>query len=228
MIQMMRAALVIGVIVLAGCVGGGDPSFSRSADTSGIVDRWRTPTAKAPELPAITPQFIADLTTSALEITLEKTGRSAVFSPFSDRSGPDRGALRVWGNADGPQIVLRDGVLIATRGLGDDIGSTQSQDMQKFVTSRKAGSGSHQVYLITPENGTERIDLTCDMKNAGSQTLAIVHRAVETIYLRADCRRGDFGIGYEFWVDPVKKTVWQSRQWAGPSLGFVRMRLLKD
>ncbi|MFL4469155.1 YjbF family lipoprotein [Tateyamaria armeniaca] len=178
-------------------------------------------------MPALTPQFLAGLKTPTLEVTLERTGTVAILSLYSDRLDPELGELRTWRSADGSQLVFREGVLIATRGLGNDIGSTQATSMIKLLTLRTPSAGLHQIYVVTGENGTERVDLACDMTVVGPETLEIVQRLIKTLRLRAECAAGSNAVTYNFWVDPEDSTVWQSRQWAGPSLGYMKTRLLK-
>lgn len=223
-----RTVLLFASFLLIGCAGGHDLPYSEPTKPRSVSDILYPVETEPVALPDITPAWIASRTTSVLEVTIERTGNVAVLTPYSDRPDSDQGAVRIWRAADGSQIVLREGVLIATRGLGNDVESTLSRTMAALVTSRTASPGLHRLYVVTGENGTEAIDLSCEAGVLGEETIEIVGRKIATLHLRADCRH-DAGVeSYDFWVDRHSAVVWQSRQWAGPALGHISTRLLKE
>lgn len=228
MINVLRACMLLATIFALGCSGQSERPYVQPEDRRGLVDRLRGSQSEPEALPERTPQFIAGLKTPTLEVTLEQSGQVALLSPFSDRQDATPGEVRIWRAADESQIVLRDGVLISTRGLGPDIESTFSRTMVAMLSAQGSLQGLHRLYLVTGENGTEAVDLTCRTEKIDDDVIEIGARTHVTRRLRADCA-SDFGKKvYEFWVAPDGQTVWQSRQWAGPGLGYMRLRLLKD
>ncbi|WP_299727793.1 YjbF family lipoprotein [uncultured Tateyamaria sp.] len=228
MIRAVWMTVLAAVFGVAACTDGRDADFSRSTESPSIVDRLSGRHAKPETPPALTPELIAGLTSPALEVTLERSGTRAILSPYSDRPDHGQGIVRVWRSSDDSQIVLRDGVLISTRGLGNDLGSTQAQNMLAAIRARAPKPFRHELYVVTGVNGTQRIDLACEMRMVGVEQIEIAKQLIDTARLRANCRHGAELITYDFWVDPGGTTIWQSRQWAGPSLGYIHTRLLKS
>ncbi|MEL6809332.1 MAG: YjbF family lipoprotein [Pseudomonadota bacterium] len=217
-----RLCLLSMVYFLWGCAGGSDLPYAQSGTTQTTAERFGTSSPTAEVVPERTPQWVASLKTPTLEVTLERSDRVAVLVPFSDRSDTTRGAVRVWRSADAAQIVLRGGVLIGTRGLGNDINSTLAQTMIAVVTSPAPVSGPHVLYTVTSENGIRPIHMMCSSRSVEDEVIDIVGRQIESRRVKVTCRSGAEIKEYDFWVDAHGSTVWQSRQWAGPELGYLR------
>lgn len=162
-----------------------------------------------------------------LEVTREATGATATLSLYAERDAPDGGRLRIWRSADGAQIVLRDGVLIATRGLGNDLGSAEVRALVALVRDGDNAGGRHQLYVLTGENGTRLIDLSCGMQVVGLVPPGADSAPVTTRHVRADCIGAGTRVTYDLWVDPEAGSIWRSRQWAGPGLGYIVTRRLE-
>ena len=138
-----------------------------------------------------------------------------------------RGNLRVWLAPDGSQLVLRDGLVIETRGLGSDlVASTQTETLAALAGA--GGSHSRQYQLTNDLDQRRTLDLTCRIESRSPQTLSIVERDFATQYVRQSCEAPGLRITNEFWHDPKQPgRIWQSRQWLGPQNGYVRLRLLR-
>jgi len=73
-----------------------------------------------------------------------------------------------------------------------------------------------------------RLSLSCDLQDLGMETIVIVERSHHTRHLQERCEGGGGGVVNDYWVDPNRPVVWQSRQWAGPNVGYLRLRRLKN
>lgn len=228
MIYILRTSLLFATLFAFGCSGGSEAPYAEPTEPQGLLEKIRGPEIEPSVLPARTPQWIAALQSPTLEVTLERSGQVALLSPFSDRLDSSVGAVRIWRAEDESQIVLRDGVLIATRGLGHDIGSTSSKTMIAALSAREPLQGLYQLYLVTGDNGTEVLNLMCRTDEVGPEIVDIGALGYETRHVRANCASGFGDITFDFWVSQQGQTVWQSRQWAGPELGYMRLRLLKE
>lgn len=222
----MRAINLVAAaagLFLAGCSGGTDLPNTQAAQFGTYVDVLRTRPEATPAVPALTPAVIDGLTVSTLEVQLERTGQTAFLVPYSDRSG----GLRTWRTADDVQLTMRSGVLVTTRGLGNDLGSTDAGSAVQSVRTRNAVSGPHTLYVKNGDNGITQIPLSCDMRNLGVEAIEIVQRTTKTVHLQENCSGASAPVTYDYWVDTRDGTVLKSRQWAGPGVGYVQTRLLK-
>ncbi len=73
-----------------------------------------------------------------MEIVLESRNITGLISPYASRSDGQNGKIDTWRNAANSQIVLDNGVLIATRGAGNDLGSALVTSVVESVKKLKA------------------------------------------------------------------------------------------
>ncbi|MEL6451554.1 MAG: YjbF family lipoprotein [Pseudomonadota bacterium] len=229
MMRALTTCLALGATAfLVACSGGTDQGNTQAAQLATIYQQVRSNRqASAAPLPTLTPQLIAGLTVPSLEVTIEERGATAFLIPFSDRRDSGPGDLRTWRTANNVMVVLRNGVLVATRGVGNDLGSADADAAAAAVARRSPISGLHTLFYKNGTNGISTVDLLCEMRTVGSETIQIVGSSHNVVHLQENCTGTRGIITYDYWVDRRDSTVWQSRQWGGPDLGYIRTRLLK-
>jgi len=228
MIRPISKTIALGAaLFLAACSGGSETQSTQAGQLKSYRDALREIRAPQPELPALTPALVASLPTAALEVVLENRGATVFVVPYSNRTDRRKGALRTWRTADEAQIVMRDGVLIATRGLGYDLGSSRVLSVLNAVEQRAPISGPHNYFVKGYDNRSTRIDLDCEMQSLGAQRIDIVGQVHNVVHLQENCTGPDLTVSNDYWVDRGDSTIWKSRQWGGPDLGYMRTRLLK-
>ena len=212
-------ALCAGLI-LSACSGGTETASSQSSTLSEVVSvasNQRKAKRNPPVLPTLTRPLLDGLTVASLEVVAAKREQTA----YRD------GNVTVWRTGGNSQLVLRDGVLIGTKGLGNDLASADASPALAAVRSRGSSSGQRVMYIRNDVNGVDRMSLSCEVRNMGAETLEIVERSFPTVHLREDCSNETGQITNHYWVDRRDSTVWKSRQWGGPKVGYLDMRLLK-
>lgn len=223
----MTRIMICVVLFLGACSGGRETSYDQGNETRAYINIFREVGEEAAAVPELTPKFIDSLTTPTLEATVERFGRVALLAPYSERADASAGTLRVWRAGDGTQLIFRSGVLVATRGLGNDVGSTLSDAAVEAIQSRVPVSGLHMLYVKNGEHGISQITLNCEIRVVGEEQKESVSSPQNTIHMQSVCSGFTDRVTYDYWVDTGDSTVWRSRQWAGPELGYIRTRLLK-
>ena len=220
------------VLTLAGCSGGNDRPAANvqlmAAVRSGVAARAAG--RGAPE--AMTRARLDALGPGPfLEATREKTGQTAYL--FVNAERPDRGggAVTVWRTEDAVTLALRGGVLIATRGLGGDVLSTEMQAPPSGRPGPAAG-GQRVQHIRDSDDGVVPLALACAAAEIGPETLDVLGRRYPTRHLRERCEGGGGIVINDYWIDsppgPGGGAVRQSRQWGGPYVGYLRLRRLTD
>lgn len=165
-----------------------------------------------------------------IQAEIEKTGSQAFMYISGERvgaaAGDEGGRLLVWRTENDVSLTLRDGVLIATRGLGSDLISATSGPIRAALKSRQPEYGAKRQVYSALDNKPVVLNFVCEVANLGSETIVIVERRHATLHLRETCTVGGGTIVNDFWVDSAGSTVWQSRQWAGPYIGYIQHRQL--
>ncbi|PJE30006.1 hypothetical protein CVM52_26195, partial [Pseudooceanicola lipolyticus] len=90
-----------------------------------------------------------------------------------------------------------------------------------------AGGGERVMFIRTGDLEERRLGLACALQDLGPATITIVEQAQATRHLQERCTTPDGGeIVNDYWTDARQGLVWQSRQWAGPHIGYLRIRRL--
>jgi hypothetical protein len=232
MMRLAQGSLLAAALILAGCSGGrdsnGDVDLSLTAGQA-ILDAIRTRGAGEASGIAILPTR-ADLDATPGQI-LQVTPEGGVGPDFLQRietRADDFGReVEVWQSSDKAYLILRGGVLVGTKGLGGDIRSAEAG----AATSGFDGNGGGGERLVVIDRGdgkAQTVAFSCDMTQLGTEVIQIVDQRVTTRRMREDCTFGNAKFSNEYWVEPGRERVRKSRQWAGPTLGYFDMVLLKN
>lgn len=116
--------------------------------------------------------------------------------------------VEIWAASDGPQVFLRDGVIIGTRGFGPDLMSAQAPTA---ATLRSMANHSRS-YSGLDGTDTLRIEtFACTVTRAAEPAKS--HSLEET------CTSPHRVIRNEFTFNPNGKVI-NSRQWLGDTAGY--------
>ena len=227
MIRITKALAISFALFLSACSSGSETSSTLAAQLGTVVSIAQERRGPKTEQPPLTPELVASLPFAALEVVFETRDLTGLVAPYAYRSDGRKGQVVIWRNAGNSQIVLREGVLIATRGAGNDLGSSRVSSVVDSIATLRPVSGPHNMFVKGYDNYTTRIDLECEMQSLGDTRIEIVERVHTVVHFRETCS-GEFGpIINDYWVARSDRTVWQSRQWGGPDLGYIRIRMLK-
>lgn len=120
-------------------------------------------------------------------------------------------------------VMLRGGLLVATRGLGDDLMSADTDDAEALIRGRRSGAAS-RVYRYLDGEGIERpLPATCTYAAGGAGQAELIASATPMIEVRETCEAGGLTIRNRYAVDAGGRVI-ASRQWIGPSLGHIRLQ----
>ncbi|WP_299684317.1 YjbF family lipoprotein [uncultured Tateyamaria sp.] len=222
------AAFVLAGLI-SGCAGGTDVVSSQTGRYLTVVGSLQNGLFQdPPELPNVTRALLDGLTVPSLEVTVPKRDGLAYLVPLITRQDATLGQLDIWRTGDGTQLTLRSGVIIASRGLGDDVTSTDRRGSIAFVNGRAADNWPLRLDIQTSAEGVVRHDFTCTGQSMGRQTLEIVERTFPVELLSETCV-GDNGVRIEnqYYVDTRDGHVWQTNQWIGENIGYMATRVLK-
>lgn len=225
------AAALALLAALAGC--DANQNKSTAATPVQLINAGRDAIARrqarSVTRPPLTRAVLDTVGKPALEATLERSGIFAYLFIEAERRDDEPGRVITWRTEDDITLSFRNGVLIATRGLGGDLMSTAvplSGDRPG-----PASGGAREMRLRALDNKEAVLNLRCLLEDLGPETIEIVELRHSTRHLRETCegpsaRSGEALVVNDYWVDSRAGLVWQSRQWAGPDIGYLRFRRL--
>lgn len=221
------AALAVTLLGLVGCSGGTDTTpvqlqimEAARGGAGRMAARLRSGQASAPALSR------AQLEATGLtltEVTVERRDdMTAYLLRTLVRHDSDPGLIEVWSTEDdNVSLTTRNGLVIATRGLGGDLLSSQIE----VAGHRPGPAEGAQVQMIRDLDYRESpLALSCDLADLGPETIEILGQRQATRHLQQRCEGGGGRVVNDYWTDAGSGIVWQSRQWAGPFVGYLRLR----
>jgi len=221
----VKWAVLLGLILLGGCNRGPEgPSleleilqiFSQKFSSIGA--------APAAARPPLTRAALDTVEGAYIEVTLENSGIFAYLSQQLVRRDTNAGQIVVWRSEDNITLALRSGVLIATRGLGDDLLSASAQVVGTRPGPARGGGRTFQIRGL--DNKQQTLRMACALQDLGADPVEIVGILYPTRHLKERCEGGGGVVQNDYWIDYRSGRVWQSRQWGGPTIGYLRIRQL--
>lgn len=172
------------------------------------------------EVEQVPPQPVA---AERLRITIVKAGTQATLAPVSQR-----GDVTVWQTLDGITLSFQDGILIATRGLGDDLMASDvdaTRDMLRgnvtqeyYPQIRSYLDGEDQIQFRSFQ--CRRSGLTREQVRLGEVSRSLTR-------ISEHCVSPGRDVTNTFWIDTAG-TVVKSRQWVRPNVGYVETERVQE
>ncbi len=174
----------------------------------------------AAQLP-VSPRFqaLAQTTAPGILVSVESQNRTAVVLREARNGDVTR-----WLGPDGTAISFRGGLLVATRGLGDDL---MIADVAQSLAALRAGTGRAQRVheYLDGNNRIRRLTLDCTISTRGHRMIRIGDEKRPTTLFEERCVGLNTRFTNLYWRDAAG-TVVQSRQWVGHGLGALALRIL--
>ena len=200
---MKRYALMLLCLMLVACGGAAnDPLVSVVRNS---VSRLSAPTAPPPSIEAQRAAVLQDIKAAGgndpvlvVELTKQKAVASLVVA------AENQGAT-TWLDATGVSVVTRDGIVIATRGLGNDLMASEVSGSLTAVQSGSSGGYARTQRYLNGEGQLITLNLRCSARRAGTRVEELCETPETTI---------------QNWYQVSAGRVTQSKQWIGPVIGY--------
>jgi hypothetical protein len=188
-------ALALAALIMAGC-----DRLSGTLELTGNVG-------------AIAPQPIGE---ERLRVATPATGARATLAPVAEN-----GDVTVWQTLDGITLSLQGGVLVATRGLGDDLMSADVEgDVAILLGTGDMGYYPHIRSYLDGEDQTVFRSYQCRRAGQTRTTLRIDGTARPTRRIEVQCTSPRHDFTNVFWSDNRGKLL-KSRQWISPTMQYM-------
>ena len=215
-------SLLIGVSTLVACTNSADFKKGEIEIFSTLKDVISTEKK---------PQKFIDARKLVTREKIDASGLEILFVELeSGKNGtsikyPGRNMGEVWLGVDGATITLKNGFLIATRGLGDDLMSSAGAYPSLHLIAKTTTYIKTQTWLAADNKMlTKEFSCTVSVESKQRDILVfdkafLVRRAVET------CDDGTFKTENEYYFD-VNGLVRRSNQYLSPTLGSLLIERL--
>lgn len=227
LISIRRSLVLLGLVLLAACSNerSSDNAISAARTVFGQIRAGGPPPPPSPELVAKVARDALSKTTEAVAIySLEDRNAVAVLRPVARN-----GAYTTWasyGSSDRRSATTHHGVLSETRGLGNDLMSSRLSPLLDVVRRRENGVATIRQRYLNGENQIVTIAADCEITRGAAETHEIGGRNVSVVRMDAQCWQAERGVENTYLVDDTGRIL-QSHHWAGPTMGYSTVRLLR-
>jgi len=143
----------------------------------------------------------------------------------------DSGGEMLWTSAAHVVIVTRQGRIVRTVGLGNDLSSLTTRNTGALPAPSAAIQAPFTSTRLEdfPELGLYGISVSCRARMVGRQSIKILGQAVATFRVDEACQSDklEWSFTDSFWVDRDSGLVWRSSQHVHPKGGLVETEIFR-
>lgn len=219
----LAMALVAG---LAGC--GNDASRTAGSQAAlgavkGVVGTIQgrlggadgAASAAGPNLPVLIGKALAATDGPVMIMAIEATNATVVMGPVASN-----GSVVTWKTSDKRSFAFNNGVLVGTRGFGNDLMSAKADQAIALITARRAGQVQRTYHYLGGSGQTTAMTLDCTVALSTPVHMVVGQIDTTTTPVNEVCTRGNLSVQNAYWVDG-RGVVLKSRQWVGQAMGYV-------
>jgi hypothetical protein len=218
-----RILALAALAALAACGNQTDQGVFLKKVSSGELKKSGQAGAASPEQIAAAVQASLDGTDLPVALAvIEGRNATAILTRIEQNGDYD-----TWGTPDRRTVTTRGGIVTATRGLGNDLMSSNTGTSLAMISRRKSGSTTRVMRHLDGENKTVELVLDCQYAKAGSKQLTAGElKNVAVTQMTENCSSGATSFSNLYMVDGRGRPL-QSRQWLSPTSGYIVIQLLR-
>jgi len=215
-----RIACAAALVALGAC--GSDSDHLSGVTMARSIASGVTGIGRAPEAPAglgLTRASLAQILTPVDLVTVESTGAQAVIAKIASNAG-----VETWSSVDKKTLSLRSGVLVASRGLGDDLIGASVPSLSQILAG---GPYARSHSWTGDDDRVIRHDFSCRGQVIGITSVTVVERSYSVRHLREICTGAMGGFQNDYWQQ-IGGKLRQSRQYVSDGAGYVLIQHLSE
>jgi hypothetical protein len=177
--------------------------------------------ALAAALPAQIERALASTPGPVAVMIFDKTGVMDGVSPIQRN-----GAHETWQTEAGVALNFLGGVVVSTRGLGDDLMASEADAAEALIRSRGTGSVERAYFHLNGLGQTQRFRMTCTIAPGDEDRVTAAGIDMPATIMVENCVNGPYAKQNLYWVSRDGRVL-RSYQWIGASLGHVTVMQLR-
>lgn len=220
----LSRSILVAFATLAVAACGSDKTSTGTTDALKAVASSVTGPLRAKPDPdakgiGLTRAALANILTPVDLVTVEKTGAQGVIAKIATNRG-----VETWSSVDGKTLSMRNGIILATRGLGGDLMSAAVPTASQLMQANSHHQRTHTILDGEDKPVIQRFD--CRSARQGAETITVVERPYSTYRVQETCAGDAGGFLNEYWFESGGK-LRRSRQMISNSVGIVAIEHLQ-
>ncbi|MEB8387645.1 YjbF family lipoprotein [Rhodobacteraceae bacterium KMM 6894] len=216
------AALGLTCLALTACTNSPDKHVTATTITKSLFKGRAKPKPVDPnQLAASIQTVLASTNAPVIALAIPNRKAATVMSQLDVNHG-----YATFGTSDRRSVTLRGGMVTGTRGLGEDIMSSDISGVQALIAGRRNGTAQRVTRYLNGEDVTVAQVTTCTVSvgTTDRYQLAEVNSAATSVSETCRAEGGEFTNTYR--VAPTGRVL-QSRFWHSPMNEYITIQALR-
>jgi Group 4 capsule polysaccharide lipoprotein gfcB, YjbF len=206
---------VLAALTLASCGSDKGATGNFTEIRKALTPKFGKATAAATPAPEVTRAAVEAAGAPALRASIPSRGAVAFLGVRATK-----GDIITWQTTDRTSVVLQRGMVLETRGLGDELMSARVPPAALVASG--TGSFQREYYYLDGADQDIRWDYDCTFATTGRETIEIIGLAYDTRLVTETCRGAEGRITNQYWVESGGK-IRQSVQWISKGVGYMKL-----
>ncbi|WP_273690763.1 YjbF family lipoprotein [Ketogulonicigenium vulgare] len=219
----LKILLAAGAMIsLAACQAVQGPLSAVGQMASAVISPADDAPAATVDPALFAPDVIAAQPQDFLVVTVNAAGLNEM-ARLQQRSGLHETYL----TQSGFQFTLNQGMLLSSRGFGDDLVTTGAIDPEALLLAIRSGTGqvTRIVERLNAQSQIESQNFTCTFTIAGEEEVALALSTLAATRVNERCSGAQMIFDNIYWLDQQQKIA-ASRQYVSPSVAYLRFNRL--
>tara|TARA_R110000787_G_scaffold46657_3_gene113325 strand:+ start:1505 stop:2212 length:708 start_codon:yes stop_codon:yes gene_type:complete len=182
-----------------------------------VVNDKTTAVSPAGQFPPRFAALVADTSVPAMIMTVERRSQSGRLLREAKVNG-----IETWVSSDLTAVMLENGMLQGTRGLGSELFAAELSEPMALILSGKTGYSSRLHSNLKGDNRIVTRTFNCLVEASGTEAVTLEIGTIPTRIMTEDCKSLDQAFRNTYWVSRKGGTIVQARQWAGDEIGYIK------
>jgi hypothetical protein len=215
-----RPLCLLCLVFIAGC--GTERQGPTAQALLGVKSLFQSGPKAPPPGPddLLTRDVIDQVTVPYAMVGIERRGAYASMTLAGQNRSYDS-----WVTSDGAGIVLQNGLLTGTKGLGADLLTADLGGLDQLLTTA-AGQATRIHRFLDGEGRVFAINYSCTLSSAGTEDVTIIGKTYATRVISESCASNQDSFENRYWFGRSDGVMWQSRQWVSGGVGHVLLLTL--
>ncbi|WBU57149.1 YjbF family lipoprotein [Paracoccus sediminicola] len=224
------AMLAAAVSLLTGC-GSSDESnetiLGQLSQTAAPAIARVTGRGEAAEAaPQLSPEEMAARALAAnpnplILVNLESAGTTQVMAMVGENNG-----MRTYMTPNEQALIMRGGMLVGTKGLGNDLSVAEVANSAALIRARRSGQASRINRYIGGDSVERPLPMQCSIATGQGQSFALGGASMSATQIVESCDASGVEVQNSYLVT-ASGQIPVSRQWIGPELGYVTIQTIR-
>ncbi len=219
---------LLAALMLSGCGNApetasaqlGIPLAKQLLVTAGSLGHRQSDTPADPTANPALRNVLVQAGTPFYGVAIAKVQYISVMAPYG-QNGP----VQTWASGTHETISLKDGILVATRGFGNDMMTSIAPNQSQI--SSAVGAFRRVYYYLDGGDQSKSLEFDCTYAKSGAEALTILGLSYDTHRVSETCANRTIQFENVYWFDSSNK-LRQSLQFVSPELVNMRLQRLID